>query len=139
MGDIANIDIDYFSELFTTSSPTKAVEVANTVQRCIMEEMNEQLTKEFQKEEIVQAISQMHPTKAPGPDGMSALFYQKYWDIIGDDVCSIILNTLNADASLADPNKTNIVLIPKTNRPTKMSEFQPISLCNVSYKIFPRS
>ena len=70
MGDIANIAIEYFSELFTTSSPTKAVEVADTVQRCIMEEMNEQLTKEFQKEEIVQAISQMHPTKAPSPDGM---------------------------------------------------------------------
>ena len=138
MGDIANIAIDYFSELFTTSFPTKAVEVVETVQRCITKEMNEQLTKEFQKEEIIQAISQMHPTKAPGPDGMSALFYQKYWDIIGDDVCSIILNTLNANASLADLNKTNIVLIPKTNRPTKMSEFRPISLCNVSYKIISK-
>ena len=69
---------------------------------------------------------------------MSALFYQKYWDIIGDDVCIIILNTLNANASLAYLNKTNIVLIPKTNRPTKMSEFWPISLCNVSYKIISK-
>ena len=41
MGDIANIAIEYFSELFTTSSPTKAVEVADTVQRCIMKKMNE--------------------------------------------------------------------------------------------------
>ena len=45
--DIANIAIDYFSELFMTSFPTKAVEVAETVQRCITEAMNEQLTKEF--------------------------------------------------------------------------------------------
>ena len=73
----------------------------------------------------------MHPTKAPGPDGMSTMFYQKYWDIIGEDVNNIILNILNANASLADLNKTNIVLIPKTNRPTKMSEFQPIRLYNV--------
>ena len=41
MGDIANIAIDYFSELFTTSFPTKAVEVAQTVQRSIAEEMND--------------------------------------------------------------------------------------------------
>ena len=47
MGDIANIAIDYFSELFTTSFPTKAVDVVETVQRCITKEMNEQLTKEF--------------------------------------------------------------------------------------------
>ena len=30
-GDIANITTDYFSELFTTSSPTKVVEVAEIV------------------------------------------------------------------------------------------------------------
>ena len=30
-GDIANIAIAYFSELFTTSSPTKVVEVVETV------------------------------------------------------------------------------------------------------------
>ena len=31
MGEIANIATDYFSEIFTTSFPTKAVEVVKTV------------------------------------------------------------------------------------------------------------
>ena len=44
--------------------------------------MNEQLTKEFQKEETIQVVQHMHPTKAPGPDDMSDIFYQKYWDVI---------------------------------------------------------
>ena len=69
---------------------------------------------------------------------MSAIFYQKYWDIIGEDVSNIILNTLNSNAPLTDLNKTNIVLVPKTNRPSKMSEFRPISLCNVTYKIISK-
>ena len=69
---------------------------------------------------------------------MLAIFYQKYWNIIGEDVSNIILNTLNSNAPLTDLNKTNIVLIPKTNSPSKMSEFRPISLCNVTYKIISK-
>ena len=55
----------------------------------------------------------MHPTKAPGPDGMSAIFYQKYWDVIGNDIINTILNVLNSNASVAPLNQTNIALIPK--------------------------
>ena len=97
--------------------------------------MNEQLTKEFQRKEIIQAIHSMHPKKAPSPDRMSAIFYQKYWDVIGNDIINTVLNVLNSNASVAPLNQTNIALIPKTNSPTKMNEFRPISLCNVSYKI----
>ena len=32
-------------------------------------------------------------------------------------------------------NHTNICLIPKIYPPTSMSEFRPIALCNVTYKI----
>ena len=138
LGDIAEIAIDYFTELFQTPHPTRVVEVARTAPRVVSKEMNEQLTKEFQKEEVLQVISQMHLTKALGPNGMSAIFYQKHWDIIGEDVTNTMLSILNSNSSLAELNQTNIVLIPKTNNPTKMCEFRPISLCNVSYKIISK-
>ena len=69
---------------------------------------------------------------------MSAIFYQKYWDVIGNDIINTMLNVLNSNALVAPLNQTNIALIPKTNSPTKMNEFQPISLCNVSYKIISK-
>ena len=35
-------------------------------------------------------------------------------------------------------NTTNICLIPKTERPTRMAKLRPISLCNVRYKIISK-
>ena len=77
----------------------------------------------------------MHPTKAPGPDDMLAIFFQKYWDVVGNDISSMILNVVNSNMSLAEINKTNITMIPKTKCPSRMSKFRPISLCNVIYKL----
>ena len=80
----------------------------------------------------------MQPTKSLGPDGMPAIFYQKYWDIVSNDVVSMVLNVLNSNISMADINKTFITLIPKTNNPTKMTNFRPISLSNVIYKLISK-
>lgn len=43
---------------------------------------NERLIVEATDEEIYQAVTQTNPLKAPGPDGMHAIFYQKYWHIV---------------------------------------------------------
>lgn len=47
---------------------------------------NEALLRQFDKAEIYAPIFEMHPCKAPGPDGVHAIFYQKIWHIVGDDV-----------------------------------------------------
>ena len=80
----------------------------------------------------------MHPTKALGPNGMSAIFFQKYWGIVGNDVICIVLNVLNSNMSMVEINKTNITLVPKIKNPTKMTDFRPISLCNVVYKLISK-
>ena len=88
---------------------------------------------------MVVALKQLHPSKSPGLDGMSVLFFQKYWSIVGANVTNMIINVLNSGMPLSDINKTNIALVPKTNNPQRMIDFRPISLCNVVYKLVSKT
>lgn len=56
MGGIASIATEYFKELFSTSSPIRMEEVTDLVLGKVTQEMNEQLMKEFLKEEIIQPV-----------------------------------------------------------------------------------
>ena len=69
---------------------------------------------------------------------MSAIFFHRYWSIVGRDIKHMALNVLNLNMSMAEINKTNISLIPKTKHPTRLTEFCPISLCNVVYKLISK-
>ena len=77
----------------------------------------------------------MHPTKTLGPDDMSLLFYKKYWDIVGPCVLDCVLQALNLGIMPYHTSETYICLVPKTKNPQKITEYHPISLCNVLYKI----
>ena len=57
---------------------------------------------------------------------------------MGNDVVGMVLNVLNSNISMTDINKTFITLIPKINNPTKMTNFRPISFCNVIYKLISK-
>lgn len=34
-------------------------------------------------EDIRKALFSISPTRAPGPDGFTVLFYQEYWEVVG--------------------------------------------------------
>ena len=48
----------------------------------ITEDQNRILTSWTSEKEVRSALFMMHPEKAPDPDGMTALFFQKSWSII---------------------------------------------------------
>ena len=135
MGELAS---RYFQNLFSTSNPTGIAKVTDGIDHIITPDMNSQLLSDFSEEEIKAVLFQMHPTKAPGPDGMSALFFQKYWHIVGNDVLTAVLDCLRSGHILKSLNSTNIALIPKVGKAESLSQFRPISLCNVVYKIISK-
>ena len=136
--DIARVAISYFGNLFSAGVCDRIEECLQAIPCKVTEEMRQSLSREVSADEIREALFQMGPTKAPGPDGMNALFYQKFWHIVGDNVVHVVLDFLQSGVMVSEINHTNIVLIPKVKSPEKLSDFRPISLCNVIYKIISK-
>ena len=51
------------------------------------------------------------------------------------DVCDVVQAFFHSGSLLKDLNQTFITFIPKIPNPKAVSNFRPISLCNVFYKI----
>ena len=133
--EIAGIFVDYYTCLFSSSSPMDFEEILHAIEPKVSREMNDDLSLEFHEGEVRKALKQMYPLKAPGPDGMPPLFYQHFWSTCGCVVCNIVLAFLNHGISPPNFNQTHVVLIPKVKEPKLVTDFRPISLCNVIYKI----
>uniref|UniRef100_A0A7N2LAQ4 Uncharacterized protein n=1 Tax=Quercus lobata TaxID=97700 RepID=A0A7N2LAQ4_QUELO len=73
-----SVAVQYFKNIYTSSQPASFDDVTEAIPLQVTNEMNMELFKEFSKDEILTALKQMHPTKAPGPGGMSAIFFHKY-------------------------------------------------------------
>lgn len=86
-------------------------------------------------DEIQQAMFNMAPWKAPGPDGFPAGFYQHTWGIVGQHVCEFVKRVWEEPSLISTVNYTDICLIPKVEKPEFVDQFRPISLCNSLYKV----
>jgi hypothetical protein len=136
---IEYIFLNHFQLLFTSQNPTSLTDITQVVNNRINQENHDYLQKDFTAEEVYQAIKDMKSLAAPGPDGLPALFYHTYWDIIGQDITKETLHILNNNGNPAAFNNTHICLIPKINNPLIPSDFRPISLCNVTLKIITKT
>ena len=126
---------DFYRTLYMSEGTVNMNLVLDTVPAKVTMAMNESLVAPFYKDEIKRVLFQMFPTKAPGPDGLPAHFFQRHWELCGDEVTEVVLRILRGEDDPSLINCTCIVLIPKVESPEELSQFRPISLCNVIYKI----
>jgi hypothetical protein len=66
----------FFTKLYTTDPEVRPDEVVQVFQSCISDETNATLCREFSEEEISNALFQIVPLKALGPDGFPARFFK---------------------------------------------------------------
>ncbi|KAF7802979.1 ribonuclease H [Senna tora] len=87
---------------------------------------------------FINALFQMDGNKAPGPDGMSPMFFQHCWETVQQDVTRTLGSFLSRGHILRTLNQTHIALIPKVDSPQGFKDYRPISLCNTTYKIISK-
>jgi hypothetical protein len=129
---------DYFSQLFTSEVDNTSQELLQKVKPRVTAEMNERLIAPFTEKEVKEALFAIGDFKAPGTDGMHAIFFKKFWPFIEDAVTKEVLVSLQTGVIPTGWNETAIILIPKVNDPELITQFRPISLCNVLYKIISK-
>ncbi|XP_057432396.1 uncharacterized protein LOC130725161 [Lotus japonicus] len=110
--DIARVLKGYFQNIFSTSDPVGIEDVASLVDGRVTDAHRRVLSLQFSRDEVEEALFQMHPTKAP---------------------------VLNGETSSSMVNQTLLVLIPKVKKSVLASQFRPISLCNVIFKIITKT
>ena len=92
--------------------------VLQHVPRKVTPDMNGNLCAPYTNEEVKAALFQMFPTKAPGPDGFPAHFYQWHWDVCGEEVTRIVLKIVRGEESPESINDAVLVIIPKVTNPS---------------------
>lgn len=85
--------------------------------------------------EVHAALFSIGPLKAPGVDGSHALFFQKHWGTMWQDILSFVSECFNSESFPVSVNDTSICFIPKIDNPESIKQYRPISLCKTSYKI----
>lgn len=126
---------EFYRDLYRSEGTEDMGVVLDHVPQKVTPQMNDQLMANFSTEEVKAALFQMFPTKARGPDGFPAHFFQRHWELCSGEVTSVVLRVLGGEDDPAVINTTCIVLIPKVTTPEELGQFRPISLCNVICKI----
>ncbi|CAB4306970.1 unnamed protein product [Prunus armeniaca] len=130
--------LSYFQKIFTTCSPSNIEYITDCVQPRVTMQQNACLTRQISFKEIWLAVKCLNPTKSPGPDGFMGKFFQQYWDVVGEDISGMVKSFFHSGKLHRTLNHTHLVLIPKMATPRKMTQWRPIALCNLVYKIISK-
>jgi hypothetical protein len=80
----------------------------------------------------------MKRNTTPGPDHTPVEFYQKCWEVIKGDFMDMIHEFWKHELDVDRLNYEFITLIPKIKEASKIQQYRPICLLNVSYKIITK-
>jgi hypothetical protein len=103
-----------------------------------LSEENEILTQPFAEEEGFEVISQRKYNKDPGSNGFPAEFYHKFWEVTKPDMMELFVHLKIGQLPLYKLNFGMVTLLSKKEYASRIEQYKPIRLLNVSFKVFTR-
>jgi hypothetical protein len=92
--ELMTLSRNFYDNLYTSEGTSGMETVLQAVPILVTSEMNAKLIAPYQAEEVKATLFQMYPTKASGPDGFPAHFFQRHWDMCGGEVTQAVLKIL---------------------------------------------
>ena len=89
--------------------------------------------------ELTQALMSMKYGTLPGPDGVVLEFFKVLWPLICDDYYAMITQVVEDGNFVSAVTKDLIAFLHKGGARIKLTNWRPITLLNVSYKIFAKA
>ena len=125
----------FYSELYKDTPvflPTDNLDDTPKLTQSEVEIMSADITVE----ELKSALNLMRPSSAPENDGLTVKFYIHFWDLIKDDLINCFNHSYLVEKMSSSQRQGKIRLLPRKGvNPLLVSNWRPISLLNVDYKI----
>jgi hypothetical protein len=104
-----------------------------------IDSMLKQLIDPLSKGELKASLDDMARDRSPGPDGISVDFYRTLRDTLGDAYTEMITSAIQQGRLPNGMTQGLITLLHKGGERELLTNWRPISLLNVSYKILAKS
>jgi exonuclease III len=105
----------------------------------VSEAENAEVMRTFSEEELDSLVQETKSDMAPGPDGFPVQFFKKFWPLIRMGVLHIVNDFLLGRIDISRFNFGVLSLIPKVPGADHITQFRPIALINVVFKMVSKA
>jgi hypothetical protein len=135
--------IEFYSNFYTWRTETiehgaKQAWVFDRVYSRLTQSMVESLQRPIAMGELQKALANMAFGKSPGPDGITVEFYRSLWPVFGEEYLAMLQTAISRGSLPHGVTEGLIVLLHKGGARSSLNNWRPITLLNVSYKLFTK-
>ena len=137
--EILRMQSNFYKELYANKQERNKREISEYLHKIttpiLNEESKAQCEGELTVEECAKALKTFKHNKAPGNDGLTTEFYQKFWPILGIHLVKSFNASYRGGELTHSQKQAVITLLDKGKDRALLKNWRPISLLNTDYKI----
>ena len=140
-GEISERQVEFYRKLYKSGDTDFKAQntLIDMISKTLSIDHREACDADMNIGELYTALSAMKNNKSPGLDGLTTEFFRVFWDDLGAIILKLACEVSNTEQLPQSMRTGLITLIPKKGDLRKLTNWRPISLLNIDYKIITKT